>query len=115
MSKAQTPIDTPTEHLRRPPDPIAEKPKSKGNDNELEEPLTIDEMLRIPSIKRYNLALPTDLFDEVQRIADRNSTSVLEIFRKFIKIGLLIAKFQEMEDTTFIIRQGNTEKEIVIM
>lgn len=41
-------------------------------------------------MKRYNLVLPDDLFNQVQDLADRRHTTVAETLRKFIKLGLLV-------------------------
>jgi len=42
--------------------------------------------------KRYNLALPVELFDELSHLADAENTTMLEVIRKFIKLGLLLHK-----------------------
>lgn len=39
--------------------------------------------------KRYNLALPQDMFDALQAEADTRSTSIVELLRQFIRLGLL--------------------------
>ncbi len=63
--------------------------------------------------KRYNLVLPTHLYEEVQTLADEQKTSVLDLLRRFIKIGLLVAKLSQSPDTAFIIREGDREREVV--
>lgn len=65
-------------------------------------------------IKRYNLALPTELFDALQDEADKNGTTVVDLIRKFIKLGLFAATVTKDEDAELIIRQGDSEKTIVI-
>ncbi len=66
-------------------------------------------------VKRYNLGLPEDLFNQIQGLADKKHTSVLEILKRFIKLGLLAAKLEDNPDTTLIIREGNTEREIIFL
>ena len=40
--------------------------------------------------KRYNLVLPQALFDEVQRIAAAQHSTIVEVLRQFIRV-LLVA------------------------
>ena len=65
-------------------------------------------------IKRYNLALPKELFDALQEEADKNGTTVVDLIRKFIKLGLFAAAVTEDDDAELIVRQGDSEKQIVI-
>ncbi len=67
------------------------------------------------SRKRYNLILPQDLFDEVQRIADDRQTSVVDMLRRFIKLGLLAIQVEESPGAALLIREGDTEKEIILL
>ena len=64
------------------------------------------------TIKRYNLALPSDLYAQPQRLAAKNHTTVLELLKKLIRIGLFVLYATERPDTTFVIREGNQEREI---
>lgn len=66
-------------------------------------------------LKRYNLVLPAELFDEVQQLADKQHTSVVEMLRKFIKLGLLAIQIEETSDATLLIREGDTEREIILL
>lgn len=65
--------------------------------------------------KRYNLVLPQELYDEVQRIADEQHTTVVEVLRKFIRLGLLAFEIQNTPDAALIIREGDDEKEIFLL
>lgn len=65
-------------------------------------------------LKRYNLALPESLFRQVVRVADREHTTVLEVIRRSVKLGLLVAEAQEA-GAKLVIRDGTTEREIVIL
>lgn len=65
--------------------------------------------------KRYNLVLPEELFDQIQAIADERGTTVLEILRRFIKLGLIAAEVEKELDSALIIRQGTKEREIVLI
>jgi hypothetical protein len=66
-------------------------------------------------VKRYNLVLPEPLFREVQELAEQRHVTVLEILRKFIRLGLLVAKAEESPDTVFLLRDGDTERQLVLL
>jgi hypothetical protein len=66
-------------------------------------------------LKRYNLVLPMELFDEVQKLADSRQTTVVEMLRKFIKLGLLAVQIEETSDATLLIREGDTERQIIFL
>lgn len=66
-------------------------------------------------VKRYNLALPTDLFDALQQIADKRQTTVVDVLRRFIKLGIMAVNIEETEGSALIIREGNAERQIVLL
>ncbi len=66
-------------------------------------------------IKRYNLVLPDTIYSEVERIADSRGTTVIEILRKFIKLGLLAVKVEETEGAALLIREGDSTREIILL
>ncbi len=65
--------------------------------------------------KRYNLILPTSLFDQIELLADDESASILEMLKRFIKIGLMITTLAQSPDTKVIIREGDRERELVFL
>ena len=65
--------------------------------------------------KRYNLVLPSHLYEEVQIVANEQNTSIPDLLKRFIKIGLLVAKLSQSPDTTLIIREGGKEREVVFV
>lgn len=65
-------------------------------------------------LKRYNLALPEPLFNDLQALADKEHTTVLELLRRFVKLGLVAMKIQETPGAAIFIREGDTEREIVM-
>lgn len=67
------------------------------------------------NIKRYNLALPEDLFDSIHELADKEHTTVLEILRKFIRLGLIAADISKDSNSKLIIREGDVEREILLL
>lgn len=76
----------------------------------------VEEMDEKPTaIKRYNLVLPEELFNEVQRIADDRQTTVVDILRRFIKLGLLADRIEKSSDSALIIREGDIERQIILV
>lgn len=67
------------------------------------------------SVKRYNLVLPSELFDEVQKIADERHTTVVEVLKQFIRLGLIVDQAEKSPDTSIVIRQGDKEREIILV
>lgn len=65
--------------------------------------------------KRYNLVLPTPLFQEVQALAGARQVSVLELLRRFVRLGLLVAKAEETPETAFVLREGSRERELLLL
>lgn len=67
------------------------------------------------SVKRYNLVIPTTLYEEVEALAKANHTTVVEVLRKFIRLGLVAHAVQESKDSQLIIRDGESERELLIL
>ena len=65
-------------------------------------------------VKRYNLVLPRDLYDEVSREAEKRGATFIELMRKFIQIGLLTLKVQEDPNAALILREGDTDSKLLI-
>ena len=63
--------------------------------------------------RRYSLVLPEDLFEEVERVAERQNTTVVELLRRFARLGLLAVRLQEMPGEAIIMREGDREREIM--
>ena len=66
-------------------------------------------------LKRYTLVLPEELFNELQDVADGENIKVVELLRKFIKLGLLAVQVQNTPDAALLIRDGNTEQQILLL
>ncbi len=65
--------------------------------------------------RRYNLVLPEDLFLEVERVADREGVTVLEVLRRSVKLGLLAAHVRETQGASLLIREGGVERELLVL
>lgn len=66
-------------------------------------------------VKRYNLALPEDLFAEVEKLAEREHMTVLEVLRRSVKLGLFVDQVQQNPDASIIIREGGAERQLVLL
>lgn len=65
-------------------------------------------------LKRYNLAVPEELFNALRVIADLRGESMASLIRRFIQLGL------EVEGTlarggSLIKKQGEKETELIII
>lgn len=65
--------------------------------------------------KRYNLVIPEDLFDKVRQVAEEEQTTVVEIFKRFTKLGLLATEIQKNPDAALIVKEGDQEKQLLIL
>ena len=57
-------------------------------------------------IKRYNMAIPQALYDELETIANNETTTVLEIMKRFIKAGLCLYKISTTDGGEITIKAG---------
>lgn len=64
------------------------------------------------SLKRYSLVIPTELFNEVKALADSQHTTVVEVLRRFIKMGLFITKTPNCK---VVIIEDDKEQEITFI
>jgi hypothetical protein len=55
------------------------------------------------------------LFDELQTIADERHSTVLEVMKQFIRLGLLVSKAEKASDAAVIIREGERERELMLI
>lgn len=65
--------------------------------------------------KRLNLALPDKLFNELQQLAESQDTSVTELLRRFIKLGLLAIKLQDEPEDGLIMRKGGRDQKVHLL
>lgn len=65
--------------------------------------------------KRYHLVLPEEIYFEIEKIADKRQTTVVDVIRKFIKLGLLAIQIEETSDGALFIREGDVEKHILLI
>jgi hypothetical protein len=65
-------------------------------------------------LRRYNLVLPRSLFSEVQAIADAKETSVAEVLRRFVRLGLTVENSLG-QGGRLIIKEGDKETKLIII
>jgi ATP-dependent Clp protease ATP-binding subunit ClpA len=65
--------------------------------------------------RRYSLVLPDELFAEVERLAERQQTTVVELLRRFTRLGLLAVQLQDRPDAALIIREAGTERQLLLL
>lgn len=70
---------------------------------------------QLDQVRRYNLALPEELFAELERVAKKRHTTVVEILRRFVKLGLLAEHIEDTPGSALLIREGSTEKQIMLI
>jgi ATP-dependent Clp protease ATP-binding subunit ClpA len=68
-----------------------------------------------PWLKRYQLVVPSDLFDAVQRIAAREEATVIEVLRRFIRLGLLVTEMQQRPGAALIVRDEDGERQLLLV
>lgn len=69
----------------------------------------------VSRMKRYNLALPEVVFQEIQAIADARGVSVVDVLRGFIKLGLLAVQIENTPDASLVYREGDREQRIILL
>lgn len=62
-------------------------------------------------MKRYNLVIPEILFNEVQELATQEHTTVVDLLRRFIKLGLIAAR----PNVVLIMREEGKEREVLLL
>jgi hypothetical protein len=66
-------------------------------------------------MRRYNLVVPEELFGKVEDIAEQKQMTVVEVLRRFIRLGLLLVEAENTPGTEFIIREGDTERKLIFV
>lgn len=65
--------------------------------------------------KRYNLALPPELYDTIEAISNEQHTTVLEVIKRFLRLGLVAHAIAKNPDAKLIIREHGQDREIVLL
>jgi len=63
------------------------------------------------STKRYTFELPIEIYNQLSTTAEQNGTSVVEMLRKYIKLGLLATQ----PDTVVLLKNGDLEQPVMLV
>lgn len=66
-------------------------------------------------VKRYHLVLPEDIYAEVKKIAEERDTTVVDLFRRFIKLGLLALQVEDDPNASLIIEENGRQRVILLL
>jgi len=68
-------------------------------------------------VRRYSLVLPEQLFQEVQQLADAEQTTVVELLRRFTRLGVLATRAQQEPGGGLFIREraGDAEQRLLLL
>jgi hypothetical protein len=61
--------------------------------------------------KRYTFELPIEIYNQLAGVAEENGTSVVEMLRKYIKLGLLATK----PGTEVLLRIGDSDQPVMLI
>ncbi len=75
-----------------------------------------DSTLTEASTRRLNLLLPSNLLDQMQMLANEQGTSLTELLRRFIKVGLLIYRLNNSDpENGLYLREGGKETKVILV
>ena len=66
-------------------------------------------------LRRCNFVLPTSLYERVDAEAKRRNTTVVEMMRRFIRLGLIATELEKDPGSALIIREGDRDREIMLI
>ena len=90
-----------------------EKSEQPGSDVEHEK--RSPSPLKQRGMKKYQIVVPESLFEEIEKIAHSRQTTVIDIIRRFLKLGLLTTKIENTPNAGLFIREGDSEREIILL
>ena len=62
----------------------------------------------------YNMAIPTDTYKSLKKIAEQEGTTIAELLRRAIKWLLFVRTIKLDPDAKLLIEQGGETKEIIV-
>jgi hypothetical protein len=63
--------------------------------------------------RKRNLKVAESLLRELEEVADGYGTTVTELMRRFMSLGLYVARAQRSTGAVLIVREGDSERELV--
>ncbi len=65
--------------------------------------------------KRFQIFVPQELEKEMESISVRKGTTIPDLIRKFIKLGLLVDKIESTPEATLLVRERDKERELILL
>ena len=65
--------------------------------------------------KRLNLVVSEELWNELEIVSAKRSTTVTALIRSFIRLGLLATKVEDEPGSVLIIREGKQEQQLFLV
>jgi len=66
------------------------------------------------TVTSYNLAIPTDTYRELKKIAEYDGTTIADLLRKATRLLLYVRSFKGDPDAHLLVKRGDDIQEIVI-
>jgi len=67
-------------------------------------------------VRRYNMALPETVYEDLRIIADINDVTIAEVLRKYIKLGLIVSEIENTPSIDLVLREeGKPDKTLVLI
>jgi hypothetical protein len=67
------------------------------------------------NIRRYSLILPDSIYEQLEDIAGEKGTTMAELIRRFIALGLLATKAGNDPDSELLLRNGDTLRAVILL
>ena len=65
--------------------------------------------------KRHNLVLPSELYHRLQQVAEEKHTTITDLIKRFVKLGLLAVEVENSPGSELIIRENGAERRILLL
>jgi hypothetical protein len=65
--------------------------------------------------RRARVEIPEPLLRELEALARDRGTSAAELVRRFVGLGLFLARAQGSTETSLIVKEGARERELVLL
>lgn len=62
----------------------------------------------------YNLAIPSETYKELKKIAEQEGTSIAALLRKATRLFLYVRSIKLDPDARLMVKRGNETQEIVV-
>jgi len=65
-------------------------------------------------VRRYQMTMPAELYDELLQVAEAHGDTVQELVKKFIKLGLLVVEVAKIDGHGLFLHEGDLETEVTL-